>query len=86
MAFALTNPLRRGGPLCPPAQVTVLDVGDSDWRMPGLCVGEGCCALPCVIFHGRVVNAPMSDFDDIGACAVDASRVCRGRRMEREIR
>ena len=35
---------------------------------------------------GRVLNVPMSVFDDIGACAVDASRVCRGRRMEREIR
>jgi hypothetical protein len=29
---------------------------------------------------------PMSVFDDIGACAVDVSLVCRGRRMEREIR
>ena len=34
----------------------------------------------------RVLNVPMSDFYYIGACAVDASRVCRGRRMEREIR
>jgi len=32
------------------------------------------------------LNVPMSDFYYIGACAVDASRVCRGRRMEREIR
>ena len=35
---------------------------------------------------GRVLNVPMSDFDNIGARAVDVSRVCRGRRMEREIR
>ena len=35
---------------------------------------------------GRVLNVPMSVFDDIGARAVDVSRVCRGRRMEREIR
>ncbi len=35
---------------------------------------------------GRVLNVPMSDFDNIGACAVDVSLVCRGRRMEREIR
>jgi hypothetical protein len=35
---------------------------------------------------GRVLNVPMSDFDNIGACAVDVSRVCRGRRMERETR
>ena len=35
---------------------------------------------------GRDLNVPMSVFDDIGACAVNASRVCRGRRMKREIR
>ncbi len=35
---------------------------------------------------GRVLNVPFSDFINIGACAVDASRVCRGRRIEREIR
>ncbi len=35
---------------------------------------------------GRDLNVPMSVFDDIGACAVDVSRVCRGRRIERKIR
>ena len=35
---------------------------------------------------GRVLNVPMYVFDDIGARAVDASRVCRGRRLLREIR
>ena len=26
--MAITRPLRRGGPLCPPAQVSLLDMGD----------------------------------------------------------
>ena len=71
MAFALTNPLRRGGPLCPPEQI---DVAYFDG------------VRPCASLHGRDIDMPMADFDDIGACAVDASRVCRGRRMVREIR
>ena len=63
--------------------VTVGELGE--W-LQALCVGADRRVRPGTSLHGRVMNVPISDFVDIYACAVDVSRVCRGRRMVREIR
>ena len=60
----------------------------SDFRWKNLRVGADRRVRPRVSMFGWLMVLRMPGVGDLGecACAVDASRMCRGRRMLREIR